>query len=81
MGIYSCFVPEGVTGYLYIEADNKQSVTEALAEFRNINLTTLKLVPMNEMSNVFTTGKGNEREEMFRKRKFILPERGRVRES
>ncbi|BAM40793.1 transcription factor [Theileria orientalis strain Shintoku] len=59
MGIYSCFVPEGVTGYLYIEADNKQAVTEALAEFRNINLTTLKLVPMNEMANVFTSGNEN----------------------
>ncbi|XP_955504.1 transcription factor, putative [Theileria annulata] len=59
LGIYSCFVPDGVTGYLYIEADNKTTVIEALSEFRQISLNTLKLVPINEMSNVFTTGFDN----------------------
>ncbi|EKX73114.1 conserved hypothetical protein [Theileria equi strain WA] len=56
MGIYSCFVPDGVSGYIYVEADTKAVVLEALAEFRQINLNTIKIVPMNEMLNVFTTG-------------------------
>lgn len=53
MGIYSCFAPDGAKGFLYIEADTKNAVVEAFADFRNINTSKLKLVPLNEVPSVY----------------------------
>lgn len=53
LGIYSCFAPDGVKGFLYIEADTKNAIIEALSDFRNINLRKLKMVPINEVSSIY----------------------------
>ncbi|KAK1936861.1 KOW motif family protein [Babesia divergens] len=53
LGIYSCFAPDGVKGFLYIEADTKSAIIEALSDFRNINLRKLKMVPINEVSSIY----------------------------
>ncbi|GBE62719.1 KOW motif domain-containing protein [Babesia ovata] len=53
LGIYSCFAPDGVKGFIYIEADTKNAILDALADFRNINLRKLKMVPINEVSSIY----------------------------
>ncbi|KAK2195845.1 bifunctional KOW/Ribosomal protein L2 [Babesia duncani] len=52
-GLYSCFAPPGVSGFLYLEADTKAQVIEALADYRGANPTTIKMIPLNEMASVF----------------------------
>ncbi|GIX61965.1 transcription factor [Babesia caballi] len=53
LGVYSCFAPDGVKGFLYIEADTKNAILEAFSDFRNVNLRKLKMVPINEVSSIY----------------------------
>ncbi|GFE52697.1 KOW motif domain-containing protein [Babesia ovis] len=53
LGVYSCFAPDNVKGFIYIEADTKNAIIDAFSDFRNINIGKLKMVPINEVSSIY----------------------------
>ena len=71
-GIFSAFAPHGIRGHVYIEANNLAQIKYALSGLRSIILSSIKIVPLNEMNSVFgmgeRSGKAIHRNELVRVR-------------
>ncbi|EDO07587.1 Early transcription elongation factor of RNA pol II NGN section family protein [Babesia bovis T2Bo] len=53
LGIYSCFAPDEIKSFIYVEADTKSAIIDAFSDLRNLNLSKLKMVPINEVSTIY----------------------------
>ena len=59
--IYSVFYRNGIPGYIYVEGDNLENIQEAIQGVMNVYGNTVKIVPVNEMTQCLTI-KSKEKE-------------------
>ena len=61
LGILSCFCRNGIPGYIYVEGERPEMIEEALAGVQGVYNRTLKIVPVQEMTQCLTI-KSKEKE-------------------
>jgi transcription elongation factor SPT5 len=61
LNIHSVFCRDGIPGYVYVEADRVEAVQEAIVGLQFIYARSIKIVPVNEMTQCLTI-KSKEKE-------------------